>query len=41
MTKAIDLCDYKAVQELYKEIIAKWAVWTCSSTMPAPTTAPG
>lgn len=24
MTKAIDLCDYKAVQELYKEIIAKW-----------------
>ena len=24
MTKAIDLCDYKAVQELYKEIEAKW-----------------
>lgn len=24
MTKAIDLCDYKAIQELYKEIIAKW-----------------
>ena len=24
MTKAIDLCDYKAVQVLYKEIIAKW-----------------
>ena len=24
MTKAIDLCDYKAVQDLYKEIIAKW-----------------
>ena len=24
MTKAIDLCDFKAAQELYKEVIAKW-----------------
>ena len=24
MTKAIDLCDYKAVQDLYKEIEEKW-----------------
>lgn len=24
MTKAIDLCDFKAAQELYKEVEAKW-----------------
>lgn len=24
MTKAIDLCDFKAAQELYKEVVAKW-----------------
>ena len=24
MTKAIDLCDFKAAQDLYKEVIAKW-----------------
>ena len=41
MTKAIDLCDYKPFRNCTKRSLPSGAVWTCSSTTPAPTTALG